>query len=81
MYDMTSKTIEIDEETYNKLLKKKKNNETISEVIDQLLGHKKKEKSNLRAFFGRWKDLPTDYFGIMEDAHKELRNDVNKRFQ
>jgi len=78
---MTSKTIEIDEETYNKLLKKKKKNETISEVIDQLLGHEKKEKSNLRAFFGRWKDLPKDYFGIMEVAHKELRNDINKRFQ
>jgi len=78
---MTSKTIDIDEETYNRLLKKKKDNETISEVIDKLLGHKKKRKSELRAFFGRWKDLPDDYFEIMESAHKELRNDISKRFQ
>ena len=78
---MTSKTIEIDEETYKKLLKKKKNNETISEVIDKLLGQENKDKSNLREFFGRWKDLPKDYFEIMEMAHKELRNDINKRFQ
>ena len=78
---MTSKIIEIDEETYNRLLKKKKSNETISDVIDKLLGHENKEKSNLRAFFGRWKDLPKDYFEVMEVAHKELRNDINKRFQ
>lgn len=78
---MTSKIIEIDEETYNRLLEKKEENETISEVIDKLMGHEKKGSSNLRAFFGRWKDLPKDFFDIMEDAHQELRNDINKRFQ
>ena len=78
---MTSKTIEIDEKTYERLLRKKKNNETISEVIDKLLGYKKKEKNNLKPFFGRWKDLPTEYFNIMENAHYELRKDINKRFQ
>ena len=78
---MTSKTIEIDEKTYHRLLKKNKSDKTISDVIDKLLGHKNKEKSNLRAFFGRGKDLPKDYFEIMEVAHKELRTDINKRFQ
>ena len=78
---MTSKTIEIDEETYKRLLKKKKKGETISEVIDKLLGHEKKDKSNLESLFGRWKDLPEEYFKIMENAHDELRKDINRRFQ
>lgn len=78
---MTSKTIKIDEKTYKRLLQKKKNNETISDVIAKLLGPEKEEKINLRYFFGRWKDLPKEYFEIMEGAHKELRNNLNKRFQ
>ncbi len=77
---MTSKTIDIDEDTYKRLLKKKKKDETISDLIDKLLGYEEKEKSNLRPFFGRWKDLPKDYVEIMGVAHKELRNDISKRF-
>lgn len=61
---MTSKTIDIDEETYKRLLERKKENETISEVIDKLLGYEGKDKSNLRQFFGRWKDLPQEYIEI-----------------
>lgn len=34
---MTLKKIDIDEKTYNRLVKKKKNNETLSEVIDKYL--------------------------------------------
>ncbi|MBN1799901.1 MAG: hypothetical protein JW891_00245 [Candidatus Lokiarchaeota archaeon] len=78
---MTSKTIDIDEETYKRLLKKKKENETFSQLIDKLLGEKEKKKPNLKPFIGRWKELPQEYFEIMEVSHEEIRNEINKRFQ
>lgn len=77
---MTSKTIEIDEHTYNQILQKKRENETVSEAIERLLGIKPKKKSNIMKYFGIWKDLPQEYFDIIETAHKEIRADMNKRF-
>ncbi|TFG23432.1 MAG: hypothetical protein EU529_07395 [Promethearchaeota archaeon] len=76
---MTYKTIDISEEVYNRLNEKKKKNESISDVIERMLGITKESKG-ISEFFGIWKDLPKEYFEIMEEAHKEMRREINKRF-
>lgn len=45
---MASKTIMIQEETYNKLLKLKKNNESFNDVIEKLIS----KEQDLSPFFG-----------------------------
>ena len=77
---MTSKTIDIDEELYTKLEEKRKEKESISEVIERLLGEKK-DKKDIKRAFGLWKDIPREIINIMESAHEELRQDINRRFQ
>ncbi len=76
---MTLKTIEIDEAIYKKLLERKKENESISDVIARILSIHK-ESQNFKKFFGLWKDLPEEYFRIIESDREELREDVNRRF-
>jgi len=76
---MTLKTIKIDETIYKKLLERKKENESISDVIARILSVQK-EPQNIKKFFGLWKDLPEEYFKVMELDQKELREDVNRRF-
>jgi len=76
---MTYKTIDISEEAYKKLKEKKKGNETISNVIERVLGITKESKG-ISEFFGIWKDLPKEILEIMESAHKEMREEINKKF-
>ncbi len=76
---MTHKTIDISEEVYIKLREKKKDNENISDVIERMLGITKVSKG-ISEFFGIWKDLPKEIFEIMETAHKEMREEIDKRF-
>ena len=76
---MTLKTIKIDEIIYKKLLERKKENESISDMIARILSLQK-EPQNIKKFFGLWKDLPEEYFKVMELDQKELREDVNRRF-
>lgn len=76
---MTSKTIDIDEKLYSKLIEKRKEKESISDVIERFLGDKKDQKDIKRAF-GLWKDLPHEFIDIMESAHEEIRQDINRRF-
>lgn len=45
---MTSKTITIQEDTYNKLVELKRNDESFNDVIERLI----KKKQHLRPFFG-----------------------------
>lgn len=45
---MASKTIMIQEETYNKLLKLKKNSESFNDVIEKLIA----KEQDLKPFFG-----------------------------
>ena len=76
---MPLKTIKIDEELYKKLLERKKENESISDLIARILSVQK-EPQNIKKFFGLWKDLPEEVFKIMESDQKELRDDINRRF-
>ncbi|MGQ4875527.1 MAG: antitoxin VapB family protein [Promethearchaeia archaeon] len=76
---MASITIKINKKIYEKLLEIKKDNEDISDVIGRLLDIKEKPK-NIKKFFGVWKDLPDEYFEIINSAFKEIREDINRRF-
>lgn len=79
--NMTHKTIDISENVYNRLNEKKKDNETISDVIERIMGGAKEEpKKDIRKAFGLWKDLPKELLEIMKSAHKEMRDDFNRRF-
>lgn len=77
---MIYKTIDISEDVYNRLNEKKKDNETISDVIERILGINEEPKKDIRKAFGLWKDLPKDLLEIMKSAHKEMRDDLNRRF-
>jgi predicted CopG family antitoxin len=76
---MTLKTIKIDEIIYKKLLERKRANESISDVIARITNIHFEPK-NIKKFFGLWKNLPEEYFKIMESDRKELKEDVNRRF-
>lgn len=76
---MSLKSIKIKEITYRKLLEQKKDDENISDIIDRLLGYIEVPK-NIKKFFGVWKDLPEEYFKIMEVDRKEIREEINRRF-
>ena len=76
---MTLKTIKIDEELYKKLLERKNESESISDVIARMLNIHIKPQ-NITKFFGLWRRLPEEYLKIMEADRKELREDVNGRF-
>jgi len=77
---MTYKTIDISEDVYKKLKGKKKDNETISDVIERILDIRVEPKKDIRKAFGLWKDLPKEILEIMKSAHKEMREEVNRRF-
>ena len=76
---MTLKTIKIDEALYKKLLERKRENESMSDVIARILNIHI-EPQDIKKFFGLWKKLPEEYFKIMESDQRELREDVNRRF-
>lgn len=76
---MTLKTIKIDEVIYNKLLERKREHESIADVIARILNIQI-ESQNIKIFFGLWKNLPEEYLKIMEADRKELREDVNRSF-
>jgi predicted CopG family antitoxin len=77
---MTHITIDISEEVYKKLEEKKKDNETISNVIERVLDLRDESKKDIRKAFGLWKDLPKEILEIMETAHKEMREEIKRRF-
>jgi len=62
---MVSKTISIKSDLYRALLKQKRKGETISDVIARLMGTRK-EFIDYNQFFSRWKDLPKEYFEIIQ---------------
>ncbi len=76
---MEWKTVSITPETYEALLKQKRKEESISDVIARLIGMKK-EFTDYEQIFGRWKDLPSEYLEIMEAAGRDLRKDFQRRF-
>ena len=76
---MTLKTIKIDEKIYNLLLKRKREDETIADVIARIL-NVPSETQDIKSFFGLWKGIPKEYLKIMETDRQELRENINGRF-
>jgi len=76
---MTLKTIKIDEIIYNKLLERKREHESIADVIARILNIQN-ESQNIKNFFGLWESLPEEYLKIMEVDRKELREDISRSF-
>ncbi|TFG01641.1 MAG: hypothetical protein EU542_06620 [Promethearchaeota archaeon] len=77
---MTHKTIDVSEEVYNKLIEKKRDKESISDVIKRILNFREEPKKDISKVFGLWKNLPEEILEIMKLAHKEMREDINRRF-
>ena len=61
---------------------KQQEDETISDVIERILNIslEKVPKKDIRKAFGLWKDMPADLLEIMKSAHREMREEVNRRF-
>jgi predicted CopG family antitoxin len=76
---MTLKTIKISERIYKKLLDSKKDEESITDFLERLLDIKEQSK-DINKSFGIWKDLPAEYFEIIESDIKEIREGINQRF-
>ena len=73
---MASKTIMIQEDTYNKLLKLKKNNESFNDVIRKLID----KEQNLDEYFGIFTDEEGDLIlKSIEEAQKENELADNER--
>ncbi|NHJ86413.1 MAG: hypothetical protein FK734_13195 [Asgard group archaeon] len=71
---MNVKTIDLDEETYNKLLSVKKKDETIADVVKRLLKNKK-EKSLLN-FAGIW-DFTDEEWKKLQQALDEFGSQLD----
>ncbi len=65
---MTSKNINITEDVYNKLLKIKRDDESLSELFLRLL---KIQKNTLEKSFGAW--------DLSEEEEKEIWSDISTR--
>lgn len=76
---MTLRRIEIDDSLYKELLKHKREDETISDVIARIL-HLQRAPQDIKRFFGLWKELPKEYFKIMEVDRNEIREEINRKF-
>lgn len=75
---MTLKKIKIDELLYKELSERKKEHESISDVIARIL-HVPKGAQDIEKLFGLWKKIPEEFFKIMEIDRDELRKEFNKR--
>jgi predicted CopG family antitoxin len=77
---VTSKNISIKKETYNKLQNLKKESESFTDVIEQLLGDSKNIGNDLDRFFGIWKEDPILTMEMIQSNRAELNQQLRKRF-
>ena len=71
---MTLKTIDLDEETYRKLLAEKKKDETITDVVKRLLTNRK-QKSILE-YAGAW-DLSDEELQKLQKSLEKFRSEID----
>lgn len=70
---MESKNISIRKDIYKKLKNLKKQNESISDVIERLINEGSKGTGfRLMKYFGAWEDLPEIYDQIVRDFHNSF---------
>jgi predicted CopG family antitoxin len=77
---LASKNISIRKETYDKLRALKKESESFTEVIEQLLHDTKKIGNNLEQFFGMWKEDSIITLEMIKTNRAELNKQLLKRF-
>jgi predicted CopG family antitoxin len=71
---MSTKIISIEDNVYKKLVETKRDDESISDVIERLL---KKEKTDLSAFFGALKN--SELLDEIEEDSKRIRASARSR--
>ncbi|MGC9781249.1 MAG: antitoxin VapB family protein [Candidatus Heimdallarchaeota archaeon] len=71
---MNIKTIDLDEETYKKLLTEKKKDETVADVVKRLLISRKQK--SLLDFAGIW-DLTDDEWQKLRQTLEEFRSQLD----
>ena len=77
---MTSENVPIRKDLMDRLIKEKKDDETISDVIERFLG-KQKTRQDIKHFFGIWKDNDDSFFEAFLQARDIISKDLKKRFE
>jgi predicted CopG family antitoxin len=77
---MTSENVSIRKDLIARLIKEKKDHETISDVIERYLG-KQKTPQDIKRFFGIWKDNDDTFFEAFMQAREIISKDLKKRFE
>ena len=72
---MNVKTIDLDEETYKKLLQVKRKDETITDVVKRLLSSK--GQKSLMRFAGIWEDLTDEEWQKIQQALEEFGSQLD----
>ena len=76
---MTIEQVPLRKDVIDKLQDKRREGESISDVISRLLGNNERDQ-DLSSFFGRWKDVPDEVFEVMEAANDDMRKEFKERF-
>ncbi len=77
---MTSESISVSKDVIERLKKQQRDGETISDVINRLLGGSRK-KGELTRFFGLWKNEPDSVFETFDHASLAARESIQRRFE
>ncbi len=71
---MNLKTIDLDEETYRKLLVEKKKNETITDVVKRLLTNRKRK--SILEYAGTW-DFSDEELQKLQKSLEKFRSEID----
>lgn len=75
---MTHRTIDLPEQIYKKLMKLKKKDETVSEVISRLIKKEKPIKS-IKKFAGIFQNSSEEWESIERTLYKDRLRQINER--
>jgi predicted CopG family antitoxin len=78
---MTTARVPISKDVIARLMRKKRQGETISDVIGRLIGEDEPKEQDIMQFFGRWKDLPEEVFDVFRESGIEIRKEFLKRLE
>ena len=76
---MASKNIAIKEKLYERLVIKKKQNESFSDVIERLMAIEESQK-NISRSFGVWDDISDEIIEEMAQSNQRMRKQFEERF-
>jgi predicted CopG family antitoxin len=77
---MTQRTISLSDDVYNDLKNEKRDNESFCQVIERMLGKKKKANKILK-LYGVWKDQGDEWNRIEEEIYRDrIQGTVERNF-